>query len=734
MGSDSDDLRRSAAEQAALRRVATLVAHGAPQAEIFETLVTEIGRLTPATEAAEAAGTTDPTGATGAALMRFHGDETLTVIGRWDRTAGYRNMDVQHTLGSGTLARLIRDSKRPARLPADADATGPLAAMMRGWGWGSSAGAPVIVDGQVWGLVAIGSADGWTVAPGTEQRLVAFTELLAAAIANARSREEIERLAAGLVAEQAALRGVAELVAHDAPPGEVLEAVVTEAASLVGVAFTTLLRFEPDGATEVVAIHDPPDGVTVGMRASADGDGATQRVWRTGRPARADRLPDVSGQWAQLASGRGFLSSAAAPIQAEDRLWGALVAAGRGALPPRIEEKLARFAELAGTAIASSQARAAGQALADEQAALLRVAEQVARGEPAETVFAAVAAEAQQLLDGQPVTLVRYDDDASLIVISRSGGPVPPGTCIAYEAGSLPDRVRRSAAAVRVDDYRTEPNAARARQYGLAAAVAAPIAVESRIWGTLTATSAEGPVTRGTEERLQRFANLVATAVSNASSRAQLIASRARVLSTADETRRRLQRDVHDGAQQRLVHTLITLKLARHALALGDLPAAVDQVEEALKHAHRATDELREIVSGILPAALTRSGLRGGVESLLADQPLPVDAAVDVPRLAVEVETTAYFVIAEALTNVAKHAKAGHAWVRAGLHDGVLRIEVGDDGTGGARTADGSGLTGLFDRVEARGGRLRISSPPGHGTTIEATLPAGEPPAPPPDV
>jgi signal transduction histidine kinase len=510
----------------------------------------------------------------------------------------------------------------------------------------------------------------------------------------------------------------------------VLEAVVTEAAGSVDVAFTTLLRFEPDGATEVVAVHDPPEGVAVGMRAPAGGDGATQRVWRSGRAARADRLPDMSGTWAKLAASRGYLSSAAAPILAEDRLWGVLVAAGRETLPPHVEEKLSRFAELAGTAIASSQARAAVQALADEQAALLRVAEQVARGGASDAVFAAVAAEARQLLDGQPMTLVRFEEDTALIVISRSDGPAPPGTRIAYAAGTLPDRVRRTGRPVRVDDYSEQPDAALARQFGLAAAVAAPIAVESRVWGMLAATSVDGPLASGVEERLQRFANLVGTAVSNATSRAQLVASRARVLSTADETRRRIQRDVHDGAQQRLVHTVIALKAARQSLAQGDVPTTVDRVEEALQQAQKANEELRELVSGILPAALTRRGLRGGVESLVANLPLPVDATIEVPRMAVEVETTAYFVIAEALTNVVKHASARRAWVLAGLRADTIRLEIGDDGVGGARAGQGSGLTGLFDRVEARGGRLRVSSPPGQGTTIEATLPVGEPPTP----
>jgi signal transduction histidine kinase len=704
---DSDDLHRSAAEQAALRRVATLVARGAARTEIFEALVTEVGLLIPATDAA---------------LVRLHSDETVTMIGRWNETDGYQDIGVVHPFGSGTLARLIWEHQRPSRITSYAGAPGSLAEMIRSWGWRSSVGAPVTVDGHVWGLTAVGSTNDQTLPPGTEEQLAAFTDLLATAIANEQSREELEQLAA----EQAALRRVAELAAHDALPGDVLETVVAEAAGLVGVAFTTLLRFEPDGATEVVAIHDPPEGVTVGMRAPGDGDGATQRVWRTRRTARADRLSSMTGAWPQVAASRGFSSSAAAPILAEDRLWGALVAAGRGPLPVRIEEQLSRFAELAGTAIASSQARAVVQALADEQAALLRVAERVARAEPPDEVFAAVAAEAQQLLGGQPMTLTRFEDDAALVVVSRSGGPAPPGTRIAYVSDTLPDRVRRAARAVRVDDYSNETDAALAREFGLAAAVAAPIEVESRVWGMLTATSADGPLEREVEHRLQRFANLAGTAVSNAASHAQLIASRARVLSTADETRRRLQRDVHDGTQQRLVQTVITLKLARQAIAEGDVPASVDRIEEALKHAQLATDQLRELVSGILPSALTRRGLRGGVQSLLADLPLPVEAVIDVPRLPAQVETTAYFVVAEALTNVVKHAHASQARVLARVSADAVHIEVDDDGVGGAQAGTGSGLTGLFDRVEACGGTLRIDSPMGQGTTVEAMVPIGK--------
>jgi signal transduction histidine kinase len=218
---------------------------------------------------------------------------------------------------------------------------------------------------------------------------------------------------------------------------------------------------------------------------------------------------------------------------------------------------------------------------------------------------------------------------------------------------------------------------------------------------------------------------------------ADLLASRARVVAAADEARRRLQRDVHDGAQQRLVHTVIALKLARDALTPGSLPRRL--VEEALRNAELAGRELRDVVHGILPAALARGGLPAGIEALLDSVALPVDVRVDAPRLNPGVERTAYFVVAEALTNVVKHANASraavlihvdtHADIDADIDadiqaDGAaLVVEVRDDGVGGADPAPGSGLTGLRDRVEAGQGRFAVTSPAGRGTVVRAVLP-----------
>jgi signal transduction histidine kinase len=192
-------------------------------------------------------------------------------------------------------------------------------------------------------------------------------------------------------------------------------------------------------------------------------------------------------------------------------------------------------------------------------------------------------------------------------------------------------------------------------------------------------------------------------------------------VAATDDERRRVVRDLHDGAQQRVVHTILTLKLAREALERGD-DAGPELVLEALDNAQRANVELRELAHGILPTVLSGGGLTEGVASLASRTPVPVDVDVSVGRLPAAVEATAYFVVAEALTNVAKHAHAAHAHVTARLEDGTLAVQVRDDGIGGARP-DGSGLLGLADRVAALEGRLQVETPAEGGTLVAATIP-----------
>ena len=240
---------------------------------------------------------------------------------------------------------------------------------------------------------------------------------------------------------------------------------------------------------------------------------------------------------------------------------------------------------------------------------------------------------------------------------------------------------------------------------------------------SVVAASREQDWPAGTEDRIGQFTELVAAAISNVEARAELAASRARIVAATDDERRRVVRDLHDGGQQRLVQTIVTLKLAQRSLRDrdDDLPALM---AEALDHAEQATVELRELAHGILPAALSRGGLRAGVAVLASRMPLPVEADVSVDRLPAAVEGTAYFVIAEALTNVAKHARAGSATITAGVEDGMLHVQVRDDGIGGAQP-QGSGLVGLSDRLAALDGRLRVESPADGGTIVAAEIPLG---------
>jgi signal transduction histidine kinase len=245
--------------------------------------------------------------------------------------------------------------------------------------------------------------------------------------------------------------------------------------------------------------------------------------------------------------------------------------------------------------------------------------------------------------------------------------------------------------------------------------------VEGSLWGSIAAGTGRERFPADAERRMAEFTELVGTAISNIQAREDLAGSRARIAAAADDERRRVVRDLHDGAQQRLVHSIITLKLARRALPPDDEPAS-ELVGEALDQAQRANVELRELAHGILPAVLTSGGLRNAVGALASSTPVPVDVDVAVDRLPAPAEATAYFVVAEALTNVAKHAHATGATVRAHVKNGTLELQVRDDGIGGARP-EGTGLVGLADRLAVLDGHLRVESPTDGGTLVTADIP-----------
>jgi signal transduction histidine kinase len=366
--------------------------------------------------------------------------------------------------------------------------------------------------------------------------------------------------------------------------------------------------------------------------------------------------------------------------------------------------------------------------LVDEQSALRRVATLAARGVSAGEVLEAVAAETLALMGADAARVCRYETDGTATVVadaSTLGTQIAVGTRVTLDGESVTASVLRTGRPSRRDslDGSSGTIAGLARERGLSSAVGAPIVVEGRLWGVIIAHWRQRePLPDDAERRIAEFAELLATAIANADSRDELVASRARVLAAGDDARRRVVRDLHDGAQQRLVHTIITLKLARRALQNHDHEKIDPLVSEALEQAEQANVEVRELARGILPSVLTRGGIQAAVEALMSRLDVPVTLEVSVDRLPAGIEASAYFVVAEALTNVVKHSQATRVDVTIWRQADGLHVEIKDDGVGGAH-ADGTGLIGLDDRVAALGGQLRVDSARGRGTVITATLP-----------
>jgi PAS domain S-box-containing protein len=365
--------------------------------------------------------------------------------------------------------------------------------------------------------------------------------------------------------------------------------------------------------------------------------------------------------------------------------------------------------------------------LADEQAALRRVATAVAAEREPEELFSLVIEEVGRLLEAQSSNMVRYEGNGEATVIggwSADGvQSVPIGSTVRVDGDTAAARVWRTGRPARIDSYEGLDGelAETLRALGFRSAIAAPIVLAGRLWGAMIVSSLEpDPLPAGAEQRISDFAELAAQAMANAEAREQLAASRKRIVQAGDSERRRLERNLHDGAQQRLVSLSLTLRLAarRHA----EDPELLHAVEEL----GSALEELRELARGIHPAVLTEYGLEPAIEALATRTPFPVDVEVALEdRLPAPVEAAAYYVVSEALTNVTKYAQANDVRVHVFRDDGRAHVEVRDDGCGGAQEEHGTGLRGLADRVEALGGALWINSPPGEGTTLLAEIPCG---------
>ena len=541
-----------------------------------------------------------------------------------------------------------------------------------------------------------------------------------------------------LADEQAALRRVATLVAGGAPPGEVFTAVADELGHLIGAEATFVSRVDPppgergelDGHLTIVGSYGRVnDQVPAGFQLRLVPGMIQTEALRTGRPARinGERLGHgPNGAWV---AGLGLRAAVVTPIVVGGRRWGVTVAAtSQEDFPVGTESRMADFMELAATAIANAKAQQELHELADTQAALRRLAMLVARGEPPEAVFAAVTSEARRHFGGGTARMIRYELDGTATLLANEGTSGPHirvgKSWEGYPPAGLTATVLRTGRAARVDDYRNVPGGERYLREGLRSAVALPIHVDGRLWGMIAVGSGAGPLPPDTEQRMTDFTDLIASAVANAQNRAELITSRARIVTASDEARRRIERDLHDGAQQHLVALALRLRSAAAAAPIpgpGEIRTEITDVAAGLMG---VIDELREISRGIHPAILSTAGLRPALRALGRRSPIPVDMNVRIDgRLPGPVEVGAYYVVSEMLTNAAKHARASMVEVDAEASGGTLRVSVRDDGVGGADPVRGSGLVGLKDRIEALGGRFSMQSPAGGGTTVSCELP-----------
>jgi signal transduction histidine kinase len=727
-----DEANWLAEQQAALRRVATLVARGGGPATVFDAVADELARVLHVHNAG---------------LLRYEPDGSGVVVAV-GYEPGMTKMPVAGERiplsGDDVGARILRTG-RPVRIDSHEHVGGPEAARIRAAGIGSIVGVPVIVDGHLWGAAIVGSKDADALAHDTEQRIADFADLLATAIANAAahaelqgSRDRLEELAS----QQAALRRVATMVATGAATTQIFDVVTEEMRHCLHVGVVGLWRLESSGEITLVATSTEPEALAkwpIGTRSPVEGNNLASQVLATGRPARMDSYTHARGAIADLARSVGLSTAVGVPIVVGGRIWG-MAAVGLlrpGSLPADTEARMNDFAELVATSIANAATRDELQtsrddlqALASQQAALRRVATLVASGVGPAEVFTAVAEEGARCLHVGHATVYRYEGANVLIPLAvyHEGQlqTLPRGLRLNLTADNIAERVLHTGQTARMDrdDDAPGPHAGRFRGLGMYSAAGAPITVDGHVWGAAIVGSTQPePLPPDAEQRIAEFTDLIATAIAAATTRADLIASRARIVTAADEARRRLERDLHDGAQQSLVSLGLRVRAAQASLppemqnqrqTFSDIVAALNDI----------LGDLQELSRGIHPAIVSKGGLRPALKALARRSTLPVSLDVTLDRRFPEpVELASYYVVAEALTNAAKHAEASAVTVSARSDDDNLYLCVTDDGVGGADVRSGSGLIGLQDRVEALGGTIQLTSAAGAGTSLHIIIP-----------
>jgi signal transduction histidine kinase len=731
---DRTRLRHLADEQAALRRVATLVASGARPTGVFSAVADEMAQLIGAeasfVSCVELSTGHRPGPAGGMDGKPGEPEGTLVVEASYGCAGDEVPVGFRSRLLPGSVMAAALKTGRPARASGDQLAEGPYGNLMGKLGLRAVVAAPIVVEAHYWGVAAAATVRA-DFPPGTESRLADFTELAATAIANAHREKKLRELAD----TQAALRRLATLVAEGEPPEAVFVATTREALRHFGGGTARLIRYEPDGKATLLA-NEGTTGPHVRVGDRWEGyppSGLTATVRRTGRAAQVDDYRDIPGGEPYV--GEGLRSAVAVPIHVNGSLWGMVaVGSGQGPLPGDTAQRMTEFTDLVATAVANAQNRAALEAsrdklarLVEEQAALHRVATLVARAVPPEQVFAAVTAEVGRLHSADFTLMSRYDqgDVATIVGAWTTSGadPAPAGTRLSLGGRDVHTLVRQTGRPARIDDYNNASGMAAdiARKADVRSSVGVPISVAGRLWGIVVIASAD-QLPPDTEARLADFTELAGTAVGNAQSRAELDASRARIVAAADQTRRRIERDLHDGIQQRLVSLGLELRLAGSAW----LPEVETEIGRLAGELNAVVADLREIARGIHPAILSDGGLRPALRTLGRRASVDIEVKVDVdpiPRLPEPIEVAAYYAVSEALTNATRHARASVVCVAVKERGDSLHLSIRDDGVGGADPARGSGLIGLRDRAEALGGTLEVNSPPGAGTLMIVQLP-----------